>query len=142
MTTADLPAVLALERALFGVEAWTRGMFTGELAQTSTRYYLVAEDDAGLLGYAGLCVYPDEAFIQTLAVRRDRWGRGLGSRLLAALLAEADARGAPVVGLEVHADHDRAQQLYQRFGFAPVSVRRGYYQPSGGDALVMQRRPR
>src|SRR5262249_27776152 len=33
---------------------------------------------------------------------------------------------------------DRAQRLYRRYGFAGIGLRRGYYQPSGADALVMR----
>jgi ribosomal-protein-alanine N-acetyltransferase len=37
----------------------------------------------------------------------------------------------------VRADNARAQELYRRFGFVAIGVRRGYYQPSGTDAVVM-----
>jgi hypothetical protein len=40
--------------------------------------------------------------------------------------------------LEVRADNPRAQNLYRRFGFSDVGIRRGYYQPSGMDAIVMR----
>ena len=40
---------------------------------------------------------------------------------------------------EVRAGNDRAIALYERFGFRRTAVRRGYYQPSGADALVMTR---
>ena len=40
--------------------------------------------------------------------------------------------------LEVRTDNDRAQRLYRRYGFVGIGVRRGYYQPSGADALVMR----
>jgi ribosomal protein S18 acetylase RimI-like enzyme len=43
------------------------------------------------------------------------------------------------VFLEVRADNPRAQDLYRRHGFADVGIRRGYYQPSGVDAIVMRR---
>jgi len=39
----------------------------------------------------------------------------------------------------VRTDNARAQQLYRRYGFAQIGVRRGYYQPSGTDALVMRK---
>ena len=55
------------------------------------------------------------------------------------LLAEADKR-SPVVLLEVRADNDAAQQLYLRRGFVEIGRRRGYYQPSGADAVVMKRK--
>ena len=33
----------------------------------------------------------------------------------------------------------RAQRLYNWWGFAEIGIRRGYYQPSGADAIVMRR---
>jgi hypothetical protein len=58
---------------------------------------------------------------------------------LRALLAEAARRGCAEVYLEVRVDNPRAQQLYRRHGFVDAGLRRGYYQPSGTDALVMRR---
>jgi [ribosomal protein S18]-alanine N-acetyltransferase len=72
-------------------------------------------------------------------VATDRWGRGIGSALLNALLTEAARRGCTEVFLEVRADNGRAQQLYRRHDFTEIGIRRGYYQPSGADALVMRR---
>ncbi len=140
MTTADLPAVMVLERALFPEDAWTEGMLRGELTeQPATRFYVVAEDSAELVGYAGLCAVGAEADVQTIGVRSDHEGRGIGSALLTALLEEAAARGCDAVYLEVRADNDRARLLYERFGFVRIGLRRKYYQPSGVDAIVMRR---
>jgi ribosomal-protein-alanine N-acetyltransferase len=74
-----------------------------------------------------------------MAVASSHWGHGIGSALLEALLAEAAARGCAEVFLEVRVDNPRAQRLYRRHGFTDVGLRRGYYQPSGTDALVMRR---
>jgi [ribosomal protein S18]-alanine N-acetyltransferase len=140
MTPADLDAVLVLERSLFGEEAWSRGMLEGELAeQPRSRYYLVADDDGVITGYAGLLVAANQADVVTLAVAADRWGQGAGSALLEALLAEAARRRCTEVFLEVRADNTRAQRLYRRYGFSQIGIRKGYYQPSGADALVMRR---
>lgn len=140
MTTGDLDSVLALEVALFGAEAWSQQMLTGELTQQpSTRYYLVAEDEGNVVGYAGLMTAGGQADVLTIAVATIRWGQGIGSELIAALLAEAVRRGCTEIFLEVRADNSRAQRLYQRWGFAEIGIRRGYYQPSGADAIVMRR---
>jgi ribosomal-protein-alanine N-acetyltransferase len=136
----DVEALMPLEQELFAPECWSASLFWSELAQADTRHYLVAEEVGEIVGYAGLCVYPDEAYVQTLGVRRSDQGRGIGAGLLMALLAEAARRGRDVVGLEVRADNDPAQALYARFGFTPVGRRRGYYQPSGTDAVVMMLR--
>lgn len=134
-----LPEVLALERELFPEDAWSEALFWSELAEVGSRWYRVAVDDRDgrLLGYAGLCAYDDEAYVQTLAVAPDAQGRGVGAALLAALVAEAAAREVDDLLLEVRADNTRAQALYDRFGFRRVGLRRGYYQPSGVDAVVM-----
>jgi ribosomal-protein-alanine N-acetyltransferase len=101
---------------------------------------VVERDADGVAGYAGLAGSPpDEAWVNNIAVRRDRQRQGLGRALLEALLAEADRRGARAVLLEVAADNAAAQKLYARHGFDVVGVRRGYYQISRKDALVMQR---
>ncbi|MCW6008808.1 ribosomal protein S18-alanine N-acetyltransferase [Micromonospora sp. CPCC 205371] len=132
--------VLAIEADLFGAEQWSAGMFWNELA--NGHYYLVARGERGeLVGYAGLAVQPpDEAWVQNIAVRRDVQRRGIGRTMLEALLREAARRGARKTLLEVAVDNAPAQKLYAEYGFEPVGVRRGYYQPSNTDALVMMRR--
>ncbi len=132
--------LLALEAELFGDEPWTARTFWSELGQVDTRHYLVALADGVPVGYAGLCDYPDEAWVQTMAVAPAQQRHGLGERLLVALLAEAARRGQRVVSLEVRADNAPAQRLYARHGFTRTGVRRGYYQPSGADAWVLTRR--
>jgi ribosomal-protein-alanine N-acetyltransferase len=131
--------VLPLEQDLFDDDRWTARTYWSELGQLDTRFYLVAVDRDVLQGYAGLCDYPDEAFVQTIAVAREAQGKGVGARLLQALLDEAARRRQRRVMLEVRADNDRAIALYERFDFRRSAVRRGYYQPSGADALVMVR---
>ena len=131
--------VLPLEEELFVDDRWTARTYWSELAQLDTRHYLVAVDGDEVVGYAGLCDYPDEAFVQTIAVAKPAQGSGLGAQLLQALLDEAARRGQQRVLLEVRADNHRAIALYERFGFRRTGLRRGYYQPSGSDALVMTR---
>ena len=148
---ADLVEVLALEHELFPEDPWTAEMFAGEIAQPlESRLYLLAEADAGdgaitggtvMAGYAGMMFLPDgtQADVLTIAVRAALWGRGIGSVLLGALLAAARDRGCAEVFLEVRADNPRARGLYLRRGFEEIGVRRGYYQPSGTDAIVMRK---
>ncbi len=140
MTAADIEAVLPMEQELFGDESWSRQMLEGELAeQPRSRYYVVADDDGVITGYGGLLLAGAQADVLTLAVAADRWGQGTGSALLEALLAEAERRGCTQVFLEVRIDNERAQRLYRRYGFTQIGIRKGYYQPSGTDALVMRR---
>jgi [ribosomal protein S18]-alanine N-acetyltransferase len=141
MRRADMAAVMVLERELFPEDAWTPEMFAAEFAQPSSRrLYLVAERGNALIGYAGMMFTGgSQADVVTLAVTPARWGRGTGTALLLALLDEADKRGYEEVLLEVREDNPRARRLYLRHGFDEVGIRRGYYQPSGVDAVVMRK---
>jgi [ribosomal protein S18]-alanine N-acetyltransferase len=140
----DIPGVILLEHAAFPDDAWSVGMFWSELAESATRYYLVAEEfgpvdeDSRLIGYAGLLAGVGEAEVLTIAVDPGHEGRGLGAVLLTELMREAALRDCDDVVLEVRVDNDRAQQLYRRFGFEGVGIRKGYYQPMNIDALVMR----
>ena len=131
--------LLPIEQELFAPEPWSERLFWSELGQLDTRHYLVALSDGAVAGYGGLCDYPDEAFIQTLAVAPAAQRKGVATQLLLALLAEADRRGQRTVSLEVRADNAGAQQLYRRHGFTRTGLRRGYY-PGNVDAWVLTRR--
>ncbi|HEU5428033.1 MAG TPA: ribosomal protein S18-alanine N-acetyltransferase [Actinocrinis sp.] len=145
----DIPAVTVLEHVAFPEDAWSVGMFWSELAEVASRYYLVAEEYGSdpahpdrqgprIVGYAGLLAGTGEAEVQTIAVDPNREGRGLGAALLTELLREAARRDCGDVVLEVREDNPRAQELYRRFGFVQIGLRRGYYQPANVDALVMR----
>jgi [ribosomal protein S18]-alanine N-acetyltransferase len=130
--------VTPIEADLFGDERWTAAMFWNELAQRN--FYVVALDgDDELFGYGGLSSTQDEAWVQNIAVRRSGQRRGTGRALLEALLGEADRLGIKQTLLEVAVDNEPAQRLYATYDFEPVGLRRGYYQPSNTDALVMMR---
>jgi ribosomal-protein-alanine N-acetyltransferase len=77
----------------------------------------------------------DELHITLLAVHPAQRRRGLGSRVLRDLLAEARRRGAAAATLEVNAANTAARGLYDRLGFRIRGRRRGYYR-DGGDALI------
>ncbi len=137
----DLEALAALERELFSTDAWTAETWWAELAQASRWYCVVElpERPGEPAGYAGAAVNGPDADVMTVAVAPWAQGRGLGGRLMGALVAAVAERGAAQLLLEVRADNVTAQRLYARHGFERIAVRRGYY--DGVDAWVMRRRP-
>jgi ribosomal-protein-alanine N-acetyltransferase len=135
-----IPVVGCLEDELFGDEAWSPELFWSELASAAA-YYLVAlpagDRTADPIGYAGLSTTGADSYIQTIGVSTSAQRGGIGRLLMLRLLAEAERRGAATCWLEVRTDNAAAQQLYRTLGFTDRGVRRGYYQPSGADALMM-----
>lgn len=137
---SDLDAIMHLETSTFLTDAWSRDMMAAELVAPHTRYVVALEGEA-VVGYAGLSAPQGagQADVQTIAVDASHRGQGIGARLLGVLLAEAAARGADDVLLEVRADNPTAQRLYERHGFEAIAVRPRYYQPDDVDAIVMRR---
>lgn len=139
-TIDDLDAIMVIESATFGTDAWSSDTMRAELGNENC-YYLVALGAGDAVdGYAGLLAprRAPQADIQTIAVVESARGNGLGRALMNALLSEARSRGASEVFLEVRADNPNAERLYRSLGFEQVAVRKKYYQPDGVDAHVMR----
>jgi ribosomal-protein-alanine acetyltransferase len=137
----DLPDITRWESVLFASDAWSPELVAAEVSHPAS-YYLVArvEDGPEIVGYAGLRATRAGGVgdVQTIAVVPDHRGKGLGRRLLRALLDEARYREVVEVFLEVRADNEPAVALYHSEGFEPIDRRVGYYQPDGVDAIVMR----
>lgn len=133
-----LAALADLDAQLFDPDVWSAETFWSELAAPG-RWYVVATLDEQIVGYAGLAVTGTEADVQTIAVAPAAQGRGLGRRLLTALVDQARQQQARTLLLEVRADNEVAQSLYRSTGFERIAVRRGYYQPGNIDAHIMRR---
>ncbi len=132
----DVRELLAIEQAQFP-EPWSRGMLLDEITNVATRRYTVAVREGQILGYLGVMFVLDELHVNTLGVAPGEEGRGVATSLLDDAWAAAAARGVTRATLEVAVSNERAQRLYWRYGFAPVGVRRRYYERTGEDALVM-----
>lgn len=133
MTRNDLPVVTALEEQIY-TQPWSAHVFESEIDR-SDRAYVVVDEDGDVAGYAGMLFVDDDAHVTTMAVsptaRRGRYG----TRLMLALVAEALARGAKNLTLEVRVSNEAAQSLYDRFGFSKVGLRKNYYRDE--DAVIM-----
>ena len=80
------------------------------------RMTLVAEDDSGILGFSGVDL---DGLIKSLYVRGDQHRQGIGSRLLAAVMDAARARG--VVRFTTAAS-EFSRGLFEKFDFVVVEV--------------------
>ncbi len=136
MRRRHLRSVVRIEAQVYP-RPWTHSLFVSELALRSSRAYFVARVGREIVGYAGLMMSLTDGHVTTIAVDPAWHRRGIGMRLLLALAREGVARGATALTLEVRLSNRGAQELYKRFGFTAVGVRKGYYQDTGEDALVM-----
>jgi [ribosomal protein S18]-alanine N-acetyltransferase len=131
-----LRSVIRIEEECYP-RPWSATLFLSEIAQRSSRRYMVATIGPLLVGYCGLMVVDDDGHITTLTVDPVWHRRGVGTVLLLDQARVAPSLGVRHLTLEVRASNNGAQALYRRFGFAPVGVRRNYYAETGEDAIVM-----
>jgi ribosomal-protein-alanine N-acetyltransferase len=136
MTAADLPAVMAIENAIYAFP-WTLGNFRDSLAAGYDCSVYVR--DGELIGYAVVMLASDEAHLLNLSIAAGRQRRGHGSWMLQRLCEAARGKGARLMFLEVRPSNAAGLQLYERHGFQRVGLRRAYYPALAGreDALIL-----
>lgn len=161
MTETDLRNVRRVERAAYG-GALPGTPFEREL-NNGLAHYIVAverieepepvEDESSflhsvrrlfararedrLLGFAGVWYTTKQLHIVTVAVEPSEQGRGIGQQLLLECHRLAGDAELPTIALEVRVSNERAQRLYEWFGFRRAGMLRGYYSDNGEDAVVM-----
>ena len=139
----DLGDVVAIMEDSFDPafgEAWTGAQCAGILPMRGV-WLAIGREGGEALGFALARVIADEAELLLLAVRRAAQRRRVGAELLAQFVAQATARGARRVHLEVR-EGNPAIGLYRTHGFAEVGRRRDYYRGADGrlrDALTLAR---
>lgn len=135
-TKRDLSALMEIELSQFP-EPWSRRMLLDEIVHAENRRYRVATTTQGIVGYAGAMFVLDEVHLNTIGVRVGYERREIATALMEDFFNEARRRGIQRATLEVATSNVAARALYQRFGFAPVGIRKNYYPTLGEDALVM-----
>ena len=136
----DLDGVLAIEEASFN-NPTTREWYEGELKRPEVCFlYVLRTPDKPVAGFCAFWLVIDQAHINNLAVLPELRGRGLGTQLLEAVIAEALHLGAILLTLEVRQSNEPALRLYEKAGFYREGVRKNYYTNPIEDALILSRK--
>jgi [ribosomal protein S18]-alanine N-acetyltransferase len=137
LTMDHIPHVLRIERDAYP-EPWTFNMLRDEVDQVA-RYFCLMYDKDVLAGYGGYWLLLDEAHITRVTIVRDRRGCGLSKMLMEHILTQAKSAGACVARLEVRENNIYAIRLYEGLGFIRDGLRKGYYQHTNENALLMSK---
>jgi ribosomal-protein-alanine N-acetyltransferase len=133
----QLDEILPIEQAVF-TDPWPRRFFLEELAAPES-VACVVRHRGMVAGYLLAWRLESELHLGNLAVAPAYQRRGVGRFLVEWLLERAREGGQSRITLEVRASNFAAQELYRNAGFRAVALRRGYYQDTGEDALIMLR---
>lgn len=138
MRKEDLEQVSAMEAACFSMP-WSKKSFEENLNR-SDAVYMVARDGDKVLGYCGAYVILNEADINQVTVEPLHRKKGVGGKMLAALLDKLGKAGADAVTLEVRKSNEAAIALYESMGFVTEGIRKNFYEKPVEDALIMWKR--
>jgi ribosomal-protein-alanine N-acetyltransferase len=127
MTQDNLDAVIAIEQTAYS-HPWTRGNFRDSLNPLFEAQCLWL--DGELLGYFLAMHGVEEMHLLNITVAPAHQGQGWGHMMLDALSLMSRHAGAQWLWLEVRQSNQRALQVYVRYGFKQISIRKDYY-PAG-----------
>ena len=137
MTLSDLEQVYQIECKCFS-QPWSMESLIGELTRNSDiAYYVVADCDGTIAGYAGIWITLDEAHMTNIAVDEQFRRRGIARNIILTMMREAVSRGANNMTLEVREFNYRAQALYASLDFKKAGVRKRYYSDTGENAFIL-----
>ena len=119
---------------------------TWQQARSGAHAVIVAEQDGEVVGFASLSPYRDRpAYNSTVEnsvyVRSDQRGQGVGHALLSELMATAGQHGFHTVMARIVGDHEASIGLHASLGFTEVGTEREVGRKFGRwlDVVLMQR---
>lgn len=140
MIRRDMPEVLAIENASFEFP-WLEGDFIRSLRQRNC-IGMVAEYEDQVVGSMIYGLHKARIHVLNFAVAPEYRRSGVGSQMLAKLIAKLSSQRRSRILLEVRETNLAAQLFFRENGFRAVSVLRSYYADTPEDAYIMQYRYR
>jgi ribosomal-protein-alanine N-acetyltransferase len=141
MLNNDLPSVLAIEN-LAQLNPWSRSSFEETL--TGSQHCRVIElhhcselvtgDVSELAAYHVVSVVLDELHVLNVVAAPQFQGLGLGHMLMSDIVAFAESRDLRKIFLEVRESNEVAKNLYLKWQFTQISLRKKYYRATGASA--------
>lgn len=139
MRADDVNEVLLIEYDIYPYP-WTRGNFFDSL-NSGYQPWVLRDASYMLVGYFLMMPVVDEAHLLNITVRTQLQGQGFGRKMLDKVVALAREENMHSVLLEVRPSNHRALDVYARYGFSRIGIRKGYYpavKDTREDAIVMR----
>jgi len=109
----DADDIYEIERLCFPTP-WSRDALRYELSENPRAFYIVAELDRRIVGYAGLWWIGDEGHITNIAVKPGFRNRKIGEGILGVMLEFTSSEGIRHHTLEVRKSNEPAINLYEK----------------------------
>ena len=132
----DIPQIVELEKRCFSLP-WTAEQLAAQIKDAQHEFIAAISPDGTVLGYVGMMYVLDEGYISNVATDLPWRRQGIADALIGRLCAICEGLRLSFVSLEVRAGNAPAVALYEKHGFAPVGLRKNYYERPREDAVIM-----
>ncbi len=115
---------------------WNENVLKTELENPASTYIVALDENNDVVGYAGIWQPIDEAHITNIVTRKDKRQQKVGTLMLEKLIKIAKQRNLESITLEVNVNNIPAINLYKKYKFKEVGIRKKYYYNTD-DAIIM-----
>ena len=135
----DIDDILNIEKIAYGKHHWSKDVFTKEFKNQYSTYFVCEynTDKPKVIGYIGYWQIEDEGHITTLAISNSYKRKHVADKLLYILMNDARSKDIKWLTLEVRLSNLPAINLYKKYNFKQLGIRKKYYQDNNEDALIL-----
>ena len=137
MTIDDLDQVMIIEKEAFN-EHWKRKDFEYEIDKNEFSHMYVYEENEKILGIIGYYILFDDAQVTTIAVLKEAREKNIATKMMEFMIESCNKMMCSQLSLEVRKSNQKAINLYKKFDFIEMNIRKAYYE-DGEDAIFMMR---
>ena len=135
MEEKDLDTIIEIENSIY-IDKWNKEAYLNDLVN-DIAYNYVLEHDGVILGYYGFWIMFDNVDITKVSIRKELQGKGLSNILMEDMFTRLSNLDINTITLEVRVSNNKAINLYKKYGFKEISVRKNYY--GDEDAYILQK---
>ena len=126
MSIDDLDSIKSVLQDEFD-DFWNYNVFKEELKNENS-YYIIAKLENNIVGFGGIWKAVDDVHITNIVVRKKFRKLGIGNVILEHLIKIGrNIQDINSITLEVNSKNTPAINLYLKFGFKKVGLRKNYY---------------
>ena len=126
MSIDDLDSIKSVLQDEFD-DFWNYNVFKDELKNENS-YYIIAKLENNIVGFGGIWKAVDDVHITNIVVRKKFRKLGIGNVILEHLIKIGrNIQDINSITLEVNSKNTPAINLYLKFGFKKVGLRKNYY---------------
>ena len=137
MDEASVNDIFNISKECFSTP-WSIESIKAELTNPLAKYIIALDEETNkVVGFVGAWIIVGEASITNIAVTSSYRNQGVANNLIQSLIKTCLDLNCYLINLEVRSSNIKAQNLYKKNGFLVDGLRKGYYEDTKEDAILM-----